>query len=273
MIKKIISGGQTGADRAALDTAIKFNIDHGGWVPKGRRAEDGILPDKYRLKEMPTDSYPRRTEKNIWDSHATLIVVHGDLTSGSLLTKRLAQKLERPCCHINLLDIDEFEAAIVVHAFITDYRVEVLNVAGPRASHDPDIYRSVRGLMEILVYMLIMETTPHELKSEDFLLYSHQTGKLPQTLDQALDCLAEELHLRTRCQIANLDESAIASSYFFMTDYMKMKLGLDAGNKSLFEDCRMLADEAILDIDDAVMMILKHLQLRLKKEHVLRIMK
>ena len=56
MLKKIISGGQTGADQSALDVAIKFNIDHGGWIPKGRKTEDGILPDKYKLDEMPTTS-------------------------------------------------------------------------------------------------------------------------------------------------------------------------------------------------------------------------
>jgi hypothetical protein len=63
MIKKIISGGQTGADRAALDVAIKLNIPHGGWIPKGRKTEDGTLPEKYQLKEMPTSSYPARTDK------------------------------------------------------------------------------------------------------------------------------------------------------------------------------------------------------------------
>jgi len=70
MLTKIISGGQTGADRAALDVAIELNVPHGGWIPKGRKTEDGVLPDKYQLKEMPTASYPKRTEKNILDSDA-----------------------------------------------------------------------------------------------------------------------------------------------------------------------------------------------------------
>jgi predicted Rossmann-fold nucleotide-binding protein len=65
MLKKIISGGQTGADRAALDTAIEKGIPHGGWIPKGRKTEDGTLPEQYNLQEMPTTSYPKRTEKNI----------------------------------------------------------------------------------------------------------------------------------------------------------------------------------------------------------------
>ena len=74
MIKKIISGGQTGADRAALDVAIKLGIRHGGWIPKGRKTEDGPLSDKYQLQEMPTASYPARTEQNVIDSDGTLII-------------------------------------------------------------------------------------------------------------------------------------------------------------------------------------------------------
>ena len=88
MIKKIISGGQTGADRAALDVAIKLNIPHGGWVPKGRPAEDGPIHTKYQLKEMPTDSYSDRTEQNVADSDGTLIISHGELTGGSAFTRK-----------------------------------------------------------------------------------------------------------------------------------------------------------------------------------------
>ena len=83
MITKIISGGQTGADRAALDVAMAHGIPHGGWIPKGRKTEGGPLPTKYQLQEMPTNSYPERTEKNVVDSDGTLIISHGELTGGS----------------------------------------------------------------------------------------------------------------------------------------------------------------------------------------------
>ena len=82
MIKKIISGGQTGADRAALDVAIKLNIPHGGWILKGCITEDGPLPEIYNLQEMPTESYPARTEQNVIDSDGTLIIARGKLTGG-----------------------------------------------------------------------------------------------------------------------------------------------------------------------------------------------
>ncbi len=92
MIKKIISGGQTGADMAALDVAIELGIPHGGWIPKGRKAEDGTLSDKYLLQETKTINYPQRTELNIVDSDGTLIISHGKLTGGSSLTQKVASK-------------------------------------------------------------------------------------------------------------------------------------------------------------------------------------
>ena len=102
MIKKIISGGQTGADRAALDIALKFNIPHGGWIPKGRITEDGPLPSKYKLQEMPTTSYPARTEKNVIDSDGTLIFSRGKPTGGTDYTRKIVLKHNKQILHIDL---------------------------------------------------------------------------------------------------------------------------------------------------------------------------
>ena len=151
MIKKIISGGQTGADRAALDVAIELNIPHGGWIPKGRKTEDGILPDKYQLKEMPTGSYPKRTEKNILDSDGTLIISHGKLTGGSALTRKLAKKHERPWIHIDMDQAPIFDAAEMVKSWIDRNNIQVLNVAGARASKDPEIYKITVEILEIVL--------------------------------------------------------------------------------------------------------------------------
>jgi hypothetical protein len=99
MIKKIISGSQSGVDRAALDFALKFNIPHGGWIPKGRIAEDGPLPDKYQLQEMPTSSYPKRTEQNVIDSDGTLIFSRGKPTGGTDYTRKMVLKHKRHRLH------------------------------------------------------------------------------------------------------------------------------------------------------------------------------
>ena len=97
MIKKLISGAQTGADRAALDFAINNDIPHGGWVPRGRKAEDGVIPDRYHVKETPEPEYSRRTALNVMDSDGTLIFSHGPLTGGSALTEKLARKYNKAC--------------------------------------------------------------------------------------------------------------------------------------------------------------------------------
>jgi len=148
VIKKIISGGQTGADRAALDVAIKEGIPHGGWIPKGRKAEDGMLPDKYQLQEMPTVSYSKRTEQNVLDSDGTLIVSHGKLNGGSALTRRLAEKHKRPHIHLDMNKLSVNEAVDALRVWIGNNEIMILNVAGPRASKDPDIYNATVTVLE-----------------------------------------------------------------------------------------------------------------------------
>jgi hypothetical protein len=91
-LERIVSGGQTGADQAALDVAIELSIPHGGWVPKGRKTECGPQPAKYQVKEMPKDSYQERTEQNVIDSDGTLIISHGPFTGGSDYTRQLVEK-------------------------------------------------------------------------------------------------------------------------------------------------------------------------------------
>ena len=151
MIAKIISGGQTGADRAALDFAILHGIPYGGWVPRGRRTEDGTLPQKYRLEEMPTPDYAQRTEKNVLSADGTLVVSHGYLKGGSALTVFLAEKNGKPCIHADLGEWSVRDAAERIRKWLRDQRIGVLNVAGPRAGMDREIYRATFDLLEALL--------------------------------------------------------------------------------------------------------------------------
>jgi len=153
MIKKIISGGQAGADRAALDAAIKLGIPHGGWVPKGRRTEDGPLPDKYHLQEMPTISYTARMEKNVLDSDGTVILTHGKLTVGTKMTKAFARKQKRPCLHIDLDEIPRHVAGSILRTWMRRHGIEILNVVGARASKDTIIYEEVFKIIEGVVVL------------------------------------------------------------------------------------------------------------------------
>ncbi len=145
---KIISGGQTGADQAGLDAAIKHNIPHGGAIPKGRLTEDGVLPEKYQLEEMITKSYPKRTEKNVLDSDGTVIFTHGKLTGGSLLTRKKAIQHGKPVLHLDMGKVGADDAGDMLKEFVEDNGIEVLNVAGSRASEDSLIYEKTFDVVE-----------------------------------------------------------------------------------------------------------------------------
>ena len=141
MLKKIISGGQTGVDRAALDVAMRLGIAHGGWIPRGRLAEDGTLPAHYQLQETASEDYEARTEKNVLDSDGTLIISRGSPTGGTDYTRKMALKHGKQLLNIDLsLGQRPSDAGSLVASWIEMNRIEILNVAGPRASHDPAVY-------------------------------------------------------------------------------------------------------------------------------------
>jgi len=136
---RLVSGGQSGADVAALDWAITHSIDHGGWCPKGRRSEDGPIPANYLLSETPLSNYLQRTEWNVRDSDATVIFTLTDaLDGGSKRTAQFADKLRRPCLHFRPSVREKYLAQ-----FLIRHKVTTLNVAGKRESSAPSIYRFV----------------------------------------------------------------------------------------------------------------------------------
>ena len=140
---KIISGGQTGADRAALDFAIARQIPHGGWCPKGRLATDGVLPPKYLLQETESQGYRQRTKLNVRDSDATLVFNMGALDGGTLQTVRFAQTLNKPHCVIQLDEGITVQVARQVARWIEHGKFKTLNIAGPREEKRPGIHSLV----------------------------------------------------------------------------------------------------------------------------------
>jgi len=146
----IISGGQTGADRAALDFAIAHGIPHGGWCPKGRRAEDGSLDARYQMRETESKDYRQRTRRNVADSDATLILNLGELANGSLATRHFAERVNKPVRVVALDAGDLATEAARVHEWLADNAIAVLNVAGPRESKRPGIYRNALAFLELL---------------------------------------------------------------------------------------------------------------------------
>ncbi len=152
MLKKIVSGAQTGVDRAALDMALRSGISCGGWCPQGRRAEDGVIPAYYPLKETETVDYRERTEKNVCHSDGTLILTQGILTGGTALTEKLARQHGKPVLVVNLAA--STEDLCRVNDWLQFHRIEVLNVAGPRESNHPGIYRQAADFLQKLLVFI-----------------------------------------------------------------------------------------------------------------------
>lgn len=149
MVHRIVSGGQTGADRAALDFAFHFGIECGGWVPKGRMAEDGVIPAHYpNLVETKSDDPNVRTEYNVQDSDATILISRGAPTGGSAFTVEVAMRLGKPVFHVDLNRESMDQVVPQVCSWLQDLHPAILNVAGPRASEDPEIHDLTKGVLE-----------------------------------------------------------------------------------------------------------------------------
>lgn len=169
--QRIVSGGQTGADRAALDFAIANGYTHGGWAPSERKAEDGVIPLKYQLTELPDGGYRQRTRRNVEDGDGTLIVNLGELDGGTLATRQFAETLGKPCL---VLQLDEGVSADIVQGavrWLYEERISKLNVAGPRESKRPGVYGVT---VELLTAM--HERTPPSVDSGHDVACASQTA-------------------------------------------------------------------------------------------------
>jgi hypothetical protein len=166
MLRKIISGGQTGADRAGLDFAIETGLEHGGYVPRGRKAEDGRIDDRYNLVELSTSSYPARTRRNIEESDGTVIFSLERLPSGDTkLTWEHANKLGKPVLHIydtrkeRILNQDSLRIEIqALTDFLCSNKIEILNVAGPRESKEPGVYEWTLAILRLFLNRAVIRT-------------------------------------------------------------------------------------------------------------------
>jgi hypothetical protein len=144
---KIVAGGQTGVDRAALEWALANDVPHGGWCPKGRKAEDGVIPPQFQLRETGSDNYSIRTRRNVRDSGCTVIFSESaELTGGSKETAEFAKAIGKPLLHL-LSSAEINEPATQLNSFLKEHGIVVLNVAGPRALEEPEVSQFVKAVL------------------------------------------------------------------------------------------------------------------------------
>lgn len=148
LVGKLVTGGQTGVDRAALDVALELGIPCGGWCPKGRWAEDGPISDRYPLKETPLADVAQRTEWNARDSDGTLVILEGEPVGGTALTVDMARRYSKPYF---IVDLRHEPSPSVIAAWVSEHRIQALNVAGPRESTTPGIYQKTKDFLRGLV--------------------------------------------------------------------------------------------------------------------------
>ena len=156
VIHQVVSGGQTGVDRAALDVAMHLRIVTGGWCPAGRRAEDGVIPERYSLQETKAKNYAVRTCWNVRDSDGTLVLTSGELSDGTLKTVEYACKAGKPCLVVQL-DHPDHPNSAVIKDWLPGNSIRTLNVAGTRESKRPGIYRQSTELLHELFGLCLLD--------------------------------------------------------------------------------------------------------------------
>jgi hypothetical protein len=272
MIKKIISGGQIGADQGALDAAIKYGIPHGGWIQKGRKTRSGILSTKYHLKEMSTASFKDRIEQNVIDSHGSVIITHGTLTGGADYCFKMAQKHDRPCLNIDLNTVSEFTAASRLNAWIKENDIEVLNVNGSRTSEDSSIYKDTMAIIESAVFLGLGKAPsagPRTDRKKDDA--SDEPLPAPASVDEAVGQVIADMPLKDRVTIANMDRNTLESLNSTLGVSIQKRIFKNDVDGKLFTSCLSVSGKDTLDGSGAAFVIIEKLWEKLQKTHRMRI--
>jgi hypothetical protein len=256
-IKKIISGGQTGADQAALDVAIEMGVPHGGWVPLGRMTEKGRLPSRYKMQEINAIDYDQRTELNIVDSDGTLLFGKGSLKGGSALTKKLAKKHLKPCLHVDLEIVSPYRAVEIIKSWLEVRKIEVLNVAGPRKSEYPEIYDHVTEILKSVLY-----PPPERI-----------TVNYPHSVAEAVERLISIMTMKERVALSRIEEAELQYSSKNLAQYIYDTFGLHNGNEALLQSCRLIIKNDNMATEGVPSVIVRELWLKLRETYGLRVVK
>ena len=205
------------------------------------------------------------------DGDATLIISRGPLTGGSEYTREMAIKHNRLWLHIDLKKIPAFQAAIAINDWISKKGIEIINVAGPRASKDPKIYKDTLNILESSYYLgLIHSGTAGDKPTSETV---NIPSRRPQNINEAVERLISQLPLKDKTTMANMSPDELPNLYLSLGDYIMNNFDLLSGNHKLIESCRLEADGSFRHEEDAVAIIIKALWQKLRQTHKLRVIK
>jgi hypothetical protein len=214
---------------------------------------------------MPTDSFSERTRQNVIDSDGTIIISHGKLSGGSALTQAYAEKYNRPYLHIDLNSTNPFSAVKSISYWLTHHDIEILNIAGPRQSKDPNIYDATKSLLKSALRMSIIDIEMPDPSVANPLI--------PSTVEEAVYDLISMLPLTDKVAVARLKEEQLMTLQLSFGTYIRNKYGLWSTNKALLESCRSAAGEEEMYPEDASALIVKEMWKKLRETHALRLVK
>jgi hypothetical protein len=274
VLKKIISGGHTRADRAVLDAAIKLGIPHDGWMPKGRATEAGTLPEAYHLREIFTDDNMEIIKRNIKDSKGTLIIFFDKLTGDLYQAERETLKLKHQLLGIDFKQKNALQAASLVNDWVQLRKIDVLYVVTPGAAENPKIEHHTRLMMERAL-LLDMMNIPAGRGITDYSKkdYPEKPPVLPRTLHEAVDRLMSELSLKDKVIIANMTYDELVDLNSNLGAYIRNAFRLWYGNLELMESCKFAVKDKTINVDGASFAIIDNLWERLRRTHKLKVIK
>lgn len=266
IVRKIVSGGRSGVERAALDLAIQLGISHGGWVPQGRVVDDGRLASRYRLTETAFTDGPVNDEANLKMSDGLLLLTRGALSGPATEVLARAQAHQHPYLLIDLDRHTRFQSSLLINSWLNSEQIEVLYITGPTANEDHRIYLDTIECFRTAWWALMM-AEPIARRNQ----YETRPDQ-PRSLVEAVERLVRELPLKDKVTIANMSADEIHGLNTTLGRYVQKQFGLWEGNGDLIRSCRSAAERPHLADEDIATLIIDRLARELRKTHRLRVL-
>jgi hypothetical protein len=266
IVRRIISGGESGVERAALDLAIQLGIAHGGRVASGRIVDDGVLPSRYRLVEVAFSKGAASAEANLDMADGVLFISRGEMAGPAASLYRQVRDRDYPHLAIDLNANSRFQSSLLINAWLKSQKVESLFITGPRENEQPGIYRDTMECFRAAWWALMMaEPVAGHRASTD-------RDDLPRTLNDAVTRLMQLLPLKDRVTIANMGADEIAGLSTTLGRYIQKQFGIWEGNHHLVQSCMQSVNRSHLADEEIAALIIDHLAQELKKTHVIRVL-